>query len=283
LIGEEERLRETIKTLLEGEKKTPDEWKLWVTNSGFTPNAVKLKGRPEETTQELIDKFMDDILEGVVANYKYFNKKQRKELGIDNLFSRPEPEEEVDPENVPELTSHQKVEVTGFLSAKSRSLMELYNIVLRRVAIVNIENVNVAKVSLLSKKVGVYLSNTEQLFADIKSSIELEEPISLFFKLFINLFLTMKKQVVLDAAKSAKVTGFVSNLIVEYNRNRYLRQELRTMVSDNDEVVANIISLLNNGKPVLKTHTLIGSVFDKNKETYKIFLESLLPNRVLKR
>jgi hypothetical protein len=203
--------------------KTPQEWKEWA--QSLPPDQVKLPGRPENT-QELMSTFMNQILGGVVSNYKNFTKKQKEELEIDGLVD----EQQAD----------------SIIAAKSRTLMELYNIVLYRIATVNIENINVTKVSLLSDKIGLYLSNPEEFSNDINSSIDLEEPEIEFYKFFTHMFLAKFGSTFKPDPK--KVTNFGSlfeKIISEYKRSVRFKEELKEIVSGNDVLISNIKSIID--------------------------------------
>jgi hypothetical protein len=210
--------------------KTPQEWITWA--QSLPPEQVKLPGRPENT-QELMSKFMNQILGGVVSNYKNFTKKQKEELEIDGL----EDERQAD----------------SIIKAKSRTLMELYNIVLYKVATVNIENINVTKVSLLSDKIGLYLSNPEEFSNDINSSIDLEEPEINFYKFFTDMFL-VKSDLTLESDEVTNFGRLVENIISEYKRSARFKEELKEFVSGNDVLISNINSIINKQPNSLNTY-----------------------------
>jgi hypothetical protein len=287
---QEDELRNRIEDAIDGERKTPEEWEKWSrTQIGprviIQPEAVKLPGRPE-TSQTLMTMFMGDVLGGVVKNYKYFSKKQRQELGIDNLVSFSKPEEEVDPEKVPELTEDQKAEIKEKTGAKPRTLMELYNIVLYNVALVNIENINVAKVSLLSKRIGNYLSNMEDLMSDILSGVELDNPIYSFSNLIISLFVTMSKERI-DGAFSNKdrLKLFINATIEQYNKDSAFRRQVRMIITEYGGLEDNIVGILQK-KPQVKETTIFGRLLEdiskSEEEKYIDFLKSLLPRGALR-
>jgi len=195
---EELELRKTLEQAITGEKKTRQGWIDWVTEYNISQEAVNLPGRPE-TSSEFMTTFMDDVVGGVVANYKHFSKKQREELGIFDLrkvkLSKRATGNPVAAEAAEKGAEIQeRAKIIKNLDETPRTLMEFYNIVLYLVALENIENINVAKVSLLSEKLGSYLSEPQELFDDINSGLELNEPGVSFYGFFISLFLSLPKE-----------------------------------------------------------------------------------------
>jgi len=311
-----------LRKQIDGDKKTRNGWIAWA-NSIHQSNqvevqlpgraevqlsgrvAVQLPGRPEDTTIDLMTTFMNDVVGGVVANYKYFSKRQREELGIDGLAKSKE------------LTDAEKTAIRE----KPRTLMEFYNIVLYLVALENIENINVAKVSLLSEKLGDYLSEPQELFDDINSGLELNEPGVSFYTFFMSLFLTLPKEKVAEVALEADAAspevemvsedeaeeeegeeeiekGFtdkrkqalveiVNRLIDNYYANRDIKRELQRMVRDNQEVMSVIEGIIKDEEKekeegeVVESNTLFQmTIDDSNQVKYVKFLKSLLPPKL---
>ena len=286
----EEELRRQLEVAINGEKKTPQQWNEWA--KGIPDNQVKLQQRPE-TSEQLMNMFMGDILDGVVKNYKYFNKKQREELGINNLTSpsfnvlrgdKPKNKTEQDAYNY--LLGEAKKEIEIKLinqEAKPRTLMELYNIVLYNVALVNIENVNVAKVSLLSKRIGNYLSNMEDLMNDILSGIDLDNPMYTFTNLIISLFATMTQERIDNAlSKKERLLEFINETIDQYNKDSEFRRQLRMIISEYSGLESNINGIVKNAQ--VKT-TIFGTLFSSRstspseQEKYRDFLTGLVPKK----
>ena len=167
-------------------KKTREGWIQWA--STIPNDAVQLPGR-NESAKMLMDKFMNSLLNGVVANYTHFSKKQKESLGIYGLEKiKGVTTEYAEESEDKELTLDQLEET---VDTTNKTLMEFYNIVLYLVALENIENINVAKVSLLSEKLGTYLSEPQELLDDINAGLELNEPGVSFYRFFIGLFLTL--------------------------------------------------------------------------------------------
>ena len=266
-------------------ERTPAEWNEWA--NALSPVAVQLEGRPE-STQELMQMFTGDVLQGVVSNYSYFSKRQKKELGIDNLVDT----------NGNELVKLQdsasKTQVTKILGAKPRTLMELFNIVLFRVAFVNIENVNVAMISLLSEKLGSYLINPEELFVDINSGIELDDPDVKLYNFFVSLFFPPNpEQLELEKMNSSR--EMLVKIIEKNKSDPELKKYLKRIVSSNPKLVGIILSIIKSEKPgtdsyfykILKSaartvDTIKELEADKKiKERYYDFLNSLLPKSAL--
>lgn len=259
----------------EGKMKTPAEWNAWAT--GVPANAVKLPGR-EETTQDLMAMFTGDVLRGVVSNYSYFSKKQKRELGIDDLLDGTQDQKDAN--------------IKTILGAKPRTLMELFNIVLYRVAIINIENVNVAKSSLLSEKIGSYLSNPEELFLDIGSGIDLDDPLANFYNFFVSLF-TVNPDDKFDANYVTKLDRFLQEIFSRCKTDPEFKNQLRKIVSSREDVMNNIMAILRDptskkltsffGRQIQNLIT-VGTKESKalNEKQYVKFLTSLLPSNKLK-
>ena len=261
------------------EEKTPAGWNVWA--DPLAPGAVKLEGRPENT-QELMEMFTGDVLVGVVSNYSYFSKRQKRELGIDDLVDG----------GGQEL----KNQISDVVSGKARTLMELFNIVLFRVAFVNIENVNVAMVSLLSEKLGSYLSNPEELFADINSGIDLDDPVVKVYNYFISLFLPPPPEA-LDADGKLKddAQQMLVTIIEKTISDQEFKKDLRRIISSNPKLINIILSIIGSTEPgknsyfykILKSFArtvdekgeLEGD--KKAKKMYYDFLKSLLPKGAL--
>jgi hypothetical protein len=271
----------------DGEKKTRKGWIDWANSIHQVDRvAVQLPGRSEDTTIDLMTTFMDDVVGGVVANYKSFSKKQREELGIDGLAKSKSVEEEHDDEEGIELSADEKIVVKKVISEKPRTLMEFYNIVLYLVALENIENINVAKTSLLSEKIGSYLSVPMVLLDDITSGLELNEPGVSFYKFFTGLFL---EKPVLDSDQKANLDKKISMLINEYYEHRDVKRELRRIVQDNEKVkvvIGEIIASKIDEKMEQESNDSLITLFqmtinDDNREKYVKFLKSLSPQEKL--
>jgi hypothetical protein len=309
-----------LRKQIDGDKKTRNGWIEWA-NSIHQGNrvAVQLPGRPEDTTIDLMTTFMNNVVGGVVANYKYFSKRQREELGIDGL-AKSKDDEDGEEEGRELTTDEEKESVRKVIREKPRTLVEFYNIVLYLVALENIENINVAKVSLLSEKLGSYLSEPQELFDDINSGLELNEPSVSFYRFFMSLFLTLPKEKVAEVAavassevemdsgdEAGKVSaeekeeiekGFtdkrkqalvaiINGLIVDYYANRDIKRELQRMVRDNQEVMSVIEGIIKDEEKekeegeVVESNTLFQmTIDDSNRDKYVKFLRSLLPPKL---
>lgn len=279
-------LEETSRKFIENnEKKTRKEWIDWA-KKDISPKAVQLLGRPE-TSIGLMSTFMDDILNGVVSNYKYLSKKQKEELGIDGLAKAKDGTEE----EGRDLTDQEKEKVKKVIREKPRTLIEFYNIFLYLVALENIENINVAKVSLLSEKIGSYLSEPTELLNDINSGLELNEPSVSFYRFFMGLFLILseEKKVGFSEARKKSLYEIINGIIADYYANRDVKRELRRMVQENQEVMRVIEEIIadeekekEEGEIVEpQTQTLFQlSIDDSNREKYVKFLKSLLPPKL---
>ena len=165
--------------------------------------------------------------------------------------------------------------------------MEFYNIVLYLVALENIENINVAKVSLLSEKLGSYLSEPQNLLDDINSGLELNEPGVSFYMFFMSLFLSLTKEEIDDFTEDRKknLVEIINGLIDNYYSNRDVKRELQRMVQDNEDVIRVIEKIIKDNEPgiVIEANTLFQLTIDKdNREKYVNFLKSLLPSDKLK-
>ena len=256
--------------------KTIVEWKAWAAGL-LPPNAVKLAGRPE-TSLELMNMFTGDVLQGVVSNYSYFSKKQKRELGIDDLVDA----------NGNELVQGNQ-EVINKASAKPRTLMELFNIVLYKVALVNIENINVAMVSLLSEKMGSYLSNPEELYVDIMSGIDLDEPAVKFYNFFISLFLppppyALDRQGKLESTQVTKLNKILIEVFAKTKSDQEFKRDLRRIVYSNPNLIAIISdiigSIVSKNKRGPGTNTYFYKQYESQvpiNPSYLVFLQSLLP------
>jgi hypothetical protein len=270
----------------DGVEKTRQGWIERVQTTIVNPEAVQLPGRPGARTLDLMTIFMDNVVGGVVENYKSFSKKQREELGIDGLAKSKSVEEEDDEEGR-ELSEDEKETVKRVIGEKPRTLMEFYNIVLYLVALENIENINVAKVSLLSEKLGSYLSEPQELLDDINSGLELNEPGVSFYMFFMSLFSSLTEKEIGDftAERKKNLVEIINSLIVNYYSNRDVKRELQRMVQYNEDVMRVIGKVIKDNEPgkVIKANTLFQLMIDEdNREKYIKFLKSLLPSDKLK-
>jgi hypothetical protein len=279
-----------LRKQIDGDKKTRNGWIAWADSiHKVNPVAVQLPGRPEDTTIDLMTTFMNDVVGGVVANYKYFSKRQRKELGIDGLAKSEDGEEEDDDEEGRELSADEKIVVRKVIGEKPRTLMEFYNIVLYLVALENIENINVAKVSLLSEKLGDYLSDPQQLFDDINSGLELNEPSVSFYMFFMSLFLTLTEEAKagFTEVRKTKLVEIINGLIADYYAHQDVKREVRRMVQDNEAVMRVIEGIIKDEErekeegEVVESNTLFQMAIDEsNRDKYVKFLKSLLPPKL---
>jgi hypothetical protein len=276
-----------LRKQIDGDKKTRNGWIEWA-NSIHQGNrvAVQLPGRPEDTTIDLMTTFMNNVVGGVVANYKYFSKRQREELGIDGLAKSKDGEEEEEGREL--TTDEEKESVRKVIREKPRTLVEFYNIVLYLVALENIENINVAKVSLLSEKLGSYLSEPQELFDDINSGLELNEPSVSFYRFFMSLFLTLTEEAKagFTEVRKTKLVAIINGLIVDYYANRDVKREVRRMVQDNEAVMRVIEGIIDveskkEEGEVIESNTLFQmTIDDSNRVEYVKFLKSLLPPKL---
>ena len=210
-----------MKKLPEAEKttkKTPAEWIQWSGGEGLIRDDI-LPNRPGVTGQQLMKSFMSEILKGMASNYSYFKKKDLEQQGLNELFT------------------------------KKRSLPELYLLVYEKIEAVNIENVNVTKTSLLSKRVGGYLLDSTNLWNDLTSAIDVASPYEMFFTAFYNLFYENNERTIENAfVMDPTIPKQIHNLMVYYLKSgdTSFINEINRRISVDQRLRKNIRKLIDN-------------------------------------
>jgi len=130
------------------EKETKKNWIEWAQTLDRQGKSIKLDGRPTTSCEDFMTNFM---------SYASSAKPPAGYVKANGNF----------------YSYMKKRKVSDYNDSIPISLMDVYEFIVYEIALQNISNINVTKASLLSEKIGTYLSNPQELASDLKSALSL--------------------------------------------------------------------------------------------------------------